>query len=386
MTIRMSVAAFVLAAASWLLRASPPAPPLPAPPLAEEPCPSSEACLSRSLDRDWNQYYSLIEQASADKKRIAGLLQRAQAANQPDLVAKLKTEQAKIEARWNFAESAARSLCSPRFKDFIVRQREEARKTHAAASERALKETKLYARLVKSTIGPERAGVIADISGYEKEAKELRETFYRDGLMVSLSTIKEASGLLSRNWADLSKLLDRNKFAGANAFAGAAPYVEAINAVVFSAQTGAEAVHAGMSVEEATRKHHNFEALLEASKGAASGTLRMAELLAATPDNPLKRAAMREAFGTAAGRAGIYTNLFAVGLDTSLTVATVQRLKQSEARQLRVETDDAHWRARVDAANRIAHDAAVREERAVRQIEHQRRVEALYRKIQEETK
>jgi hypothetical protein len=379
MTMRMSVAAFVLVAGCLLTAA-------PAPPLAEDPCPSSESCLSRSLERDWDQYYKLIEQASADKKRIAGLLQRAQAANQPDLVAKLKTEQMKIETRWNFAESVARSLCSPSFKNFIVRRREEARKIHAAASEKALKETKLYTRLVKNTIGPERAGVIADISGYEKEAKELRETFYRDGLMVSLNTIKETSGLLSRNWENLSKSLFRYKLANADAFTGAAPYVEAVSAVVFSAQTGAEAVHAGMSVEEATRKNHNFDAFLAATKGAANSTLRMAELLAEAPDNPVKRSAMREAFGTAAGRAGIYTNLFAVGLDTALTVATVQRLKQSEARQLRIETDDASWRARVDAANRIAHDAALREDRAVRQIEHQRRVEELYRKIQEEMK
>jgi hypothetical protein len=379
-TRRAPVALLVLLTAGCLLPARPAAL------LAEEPCPSSEACLSKSLDRNWQQYYDLIEQAWADKQKAAALILRAQAAGRQDIVDAIKEKQVKIEERWAFADAVAHTLTSPFFKDYLERQREEAVRVRSAASENARKETDLYHRLEKSTIGPERDGVIRDISGYEKEGKELRETFYRDGFMVSLSTLKESSELLSSNWANMSKWLASYNLDESGAFKGAEPYVFAMNAVVFSAHSSAEAVHAGMGVQEASQKDHNFEALLEATRGVAGGTLHMAELLARSPTDPLKREAMEKAFGASAARAGIYTNVLAVGLDTVLTVAATDRLKQSEARQLHIETDDAHWRARVDTSGRIAHDAAMREDRANRQIEHQQQVEALYKKIQEGTK
>lgn len=352
--------------------------------LAEEDCPSAEACLSKSLENNWARYYSLIEQTWADKRKVTEQLRKAEVLNKADLVVRIKTEQAKIEERWRFAEAMARALTAPHFKDVLVSQHAEAGKVHAAARQRVQKETDLYRRLEKSTLGPERKSVIGDITGYEHEAKKLEETFYRDGLMVSLSWVKARSALFAEQYGHLANMLAQGEAGKHSIIITRASYVAALNALIISGHTGAEAVHAGHGVEEEIKNNHNFFALLEANKGASHAMLATAELIAEAPDNPLKQKLIGEAFGPIAARAGLYLNVLALGLDTGLTVATVERLKQAEARQLRVETDDAHWRARVDTAARAARDAAVREERAAQQIEQQRRVEALFKKIQED--
>lgn len=367
-----------LTVAALLLQAS--ASPLP----AEEPCPSAEACLARSLDRNWEQYSGLIEQTWAERTKVAALLKRAEALGRTDLIDKLKGEQAKIQERWQFAEAVARTLTTPSFKGFLARQREEARRTHAVASLRAKKETELYRRLLKGTLGAERDSVLRDMGAYAQEAKELRKAFLKDGLMVSASAAKESVSMVRKELLEWSKAATSSGLAEGPELARAVPYLKAMEGLNKTAQAGFEAVHAGQGVEEATRKNQNFVALLEATKGASQNILHAAELLAKTPDNPLKASMMRNAFGPLAARTGLYANLLALGLDTALTLEAVHRLKQTEARQLVVEADDAHWRTRVEVAARAAGDAAARENRAIQQMDHQRRLEAMFATIQKE--
>jgi len=355
----------------------------PQPLAAEEACPSAEACLSRSLERNWTQYYAVIEQSWNEKKKLAEMLGRARALNRPDVVARIQAEQAKAEERWRYAESVARALSDPRYKSFLAQQQQKAARAHTAASTTAHKETDLYARLVKSTIGPERQGVIRDIAGYEREAKQLRETFFRDTFLVSLSAAKESAGLVSENLTKIAEQLKLYKFPEATAVGNAASYVFALNSVGVAGVAGVEAAASGMGTQEAYNKNRNWEAALEATRGAAGSVLRAAELLAQSPESA--RPVMSKAFGATATRVTIYANLLSVGLDTFLAYDAGWRLQDSEQRQVRVETDDAQWRARVDTANRIAHDAAAREERAARQLSQQQRIEALYQRIQRES-
>ena len=355
----------------------------PQPLAAEEACPSAEACLSRSLERNWTQYYAVIEQSWNEKKKLADMLRRARALNRPDVVAQLQAEQAKAEERWRYAESVARALSDPRYKSFLAQQEQKAARAHTAASAAAHKETDLYARLVKSTIGPERQGVIRDIAGYEREAKQLRETFFRDTFLVSLSAAKESAGLVSENLTKIAEQLKLYRFPEATAVGNAASYVFALNSVGVAGVAGVEAAASGMGTQEAYNKNRNWEAALEATRGAAGSVLRAAELLAQSPESA--RPVMSKAFGATATRVTIYANLLSVGLDTFLAYDAGWRLQDSEQRQVRVETDDAQWRARVDTANRIARDAAAREERAARQLSQQQRIEALYQRIQRES-
>ena len=335
---------------------------------AQDACPSAEACLDKSFDRNWTQYYSLIEQTWAEKKKVAELILRAEKIGRNDLVAQLKAEQARIDARWAFASGVARALTAPHFKTFIAAQRDLAVRRHAVERERTRKETDLYRRLVRGSIGPERNSVIGDITGYEREAYKLRKTFFSDTFIVSLSAVKEGAALATKAWTQLATL----------------PYVQAMNAQIAAGAAATEAVHSGMHIEEVTRRHQYFPAMVEGVRSAATGTLRLAELAAAGPDNPVKEATMRKVLGPVAPRAATYANVLALGLDTLLIVKTVDRLKATEARQGQVETSDAHWRARVDTAARRVADAAAREARAVRQVENQRKVEALFQQIQQE--
>lgn len=351
---------------------------------AEEKCPSAEACLSKSLDRDWEQYYSVIERTAAERKKVAVLLSRAEALNKSADVAVLKAEQARIEERWRFAQAVGRALTEPRFKNFLASEKTEAVRLHAAARERARKETDLYRRLVKSTIGPERASVTSDIASYERESHELSKAFYRDAFVVSLNTVAKAGEIGAEHWTKLAEKVAKEKLPEAAAVAATAAYVEAMQTMATTGSVVGEAVHSGLSFDEAVKHHHRFEAFLEATKGTGQFALHVAELCAKSPDQIMRNPAMRESFGPLAARAGIWLNVVSLGLDTLLTVEAVDRLKAAEARQVQVETNDAHWRDRVDTAARAAGGTAARETRVARQIEHQQRLEALLKKIESE--
>jgi hypothetical protein len=349
---------------------------------ADEPCPSAEACLAKSFDRDWDRYYDVIQKTWADKKAVAELLQKAEKLNRPDILAQVKARQAAIEERWKFASAIGAALTTPRFQNFVIAQRDEAVKVHAAASMRSRKETDLYRRLARGSLGQEREGVLRDIQGYESEAKMLRETFHRDLMIVSLNAIKETPGAVAEQWTKIPEVLTKYGIEPTTAGVSAnIVYVQVFDAQLAAGYAAFEAVHGGMTVEEATRRHQTLPALFEATRAASGGALRLAELVAKMPAS---KDFMSEAFGPIALRAGIYANLLALGLDTTLTLSAVSRLKDSEARQARVEASDAVWRGRVDASTRIAADAAAREARANRQVENQRRVEALFRQIRQE--
>jgi hypothetical protein len=351
---------------------------------AQDRCPSAEACLARSFDRDWDRYLDVIQQTAADRKAAAELLGRARRLNRPDLVAQIQARQAVIEERWRFATAIGAALTSPRFESYLTARRDAASRAHAAAAEQARRETDLYRRLVRGSLGQAREGVIRDIAGYEREAVALRETFNRDAMISSVNAVKEAAEVVTESWTAIGAVLTKHGFSEGAAVTGTVPYVAALNAQIAAGHAAVEAVHGGLSVQEALRRDQHLEALFEATRAASSGALRMAELLAKMPDSPAKRAAMREAFGPVAARAAVYANVLAVGLDTTLTLSAVRRLQESEARQARVEASDAAWRARVDASARIAADAALREARASRQIENQRRVGAAYRRALDE--
>lgn len=352
--------------------------------LAEEKCPSAEACLSKTLSRNWEQYYSVIDRTWEDRKQVAELLRKVEARGIDSDIAELKAEQAKIEERWQFAKAVGRALTEPRLKNFLAAQKDEATRLHAAAQERVQKETELYRRLLKSTLKPERDSVTRDIASYERESHELRKTFDGDRLMVSLNSLEKAGGLAADGWVSLSKYLTKANSAHAEAVAATIPYVKAMEPLLAGGVASAEAVHAGMSMEEAARKNNNFEALCEATRGAGQFTLHAAEYIAKAPQNTLKSQLMRDSFGPLAARAGIWLNVVALGLDTLLTVKAVDRLKDAETRQVQVETNDAHWRAKVDAAARAASDSAAREIRAANQIERQQRIEGLLMRIAKE--
>lgn len=351
---------------------------------AQERCASAEACLAKSFASHWTQYQDLIEKAWDDKKRVAELLRKATALGRADLVARLTEEQAKIEARWRFADAVAQALTAPHFRTFLERHRDEAARKHAAARARAQRETELYRRLVQSNIGPQRDSVIRDIASYEREAKELRKTFYRDGLLASASALKESADVVAHGWKEIATILSKSGLVEGSGIAGSVPYVEAVSALMSSGYAGFEAVHTGVGVADATARNRNFAALIEATRGASAATLRVAELLAASPASPAKQAAMREWIGVVGSRTVVWANVLALGLDTALTVNATRLLREAETRQVQVETSDAQWRARVEATARIARDAALRQERAQRQLDQQRDIAALYERIRAE--
>lgn len=353
-------------------------------PARAQGCQSAEQCLANGLERDWRQYRGVIEESWAAKKRIAAQLAKAQALARPDLLERIQAEQARVEERWRFAQALAGALTAPHFKEFLTRRHSDAATTRAAAAARLHKETDLYKRLVAGTLGPQRQGVIADIAGYEREAVHLRDMFCRDGMLASASWLKENAGAMARSWEKIAETLASHGLAQGAGIAGSLPYVQTMGQMSAVGYAGFEAVHAGTSVQEETQRNHDFRALAEATRGAAAASLRMVELVVEAPDNPAKRAAFREAFGAVGARAVTYANVMALGLDTALTVAAVGRLRDAEARQVQVETDDAAWRTRVEAAGRIARGAAAREARARQQLDRQRDIESLLEQIHRE--
>ncbi|TAL38444.1 MAG: hypothetical protein EPN97_03880 [Alphaproteobacteria bacterium] len=320
------------------------------------------------------------------KKEVAELLERAKAMGDPEVISRVEAKQAEIDKQWEFVDGVARALTAQQFKDFLSAEGGKTAKAHADASVRAEKETELYRRLLKNTTGPERESVVKDISSYAEESAELRKTFCRDGMIVSVDAAVKSAVLVAEGWGELShKMTDGGLADAGNAMESTVPYVNALKTLGVNGHYVSEAVHDGKSFQEATDKDDKLGAMLEAAKAAGKGTLRAAELLAESPDNPVKQAMMREAFGTAAARAGIYINLLTLGLDTGMIYAAASRLKDAEARQLQVETDDARWRGRVESAARVAKDAGAREERAKKQIENQQRFAELYQKIKAES-
>jgi len=343
-------------------------------------CPSAEACLSSSLERSAQQYYNMIKQAWAEKKKIEALIDRAKALGKPELIEELKTEKERIDANWDFAESVAYALTSPKYEDYINFQYEETENTAAMLRARLEKETTLYRQLQTSTIGPERDSVIRDIESYEKEAQDIGHEILYDGIGLIIASIGHTASVVPGTLPETFPLKHKLLIDGATS---------AVSALASSGSLAHDAFRMGIGIQNAQNNHK--QELIESIKGVTASSLNVIALFKEFQAKAAMEAAekvAKEATKKAAGMSSalITTQLLLMELDTILLLDAYERLGRAEARQIVVETNDVHWRKRLEVSGRMLSDAKKREQRALRQIQDQRRIKNLFTEIQGEAR
>lgn len=356
-------------------------------------CPSAEACLSSSLERNWRQYQFQIENAWAEKAKVESLIDRARTLGRPDIVARLQDERDRVEANWTYAEAVGITLSSDRFEAYIRGQQHNAAAETRFLKNRLARETELYRRLTNSTIGPGRAGVIQDIKSYEKELNDIAGEILDDSVGLAFSSLSAGLDAYQAEAAQVAmtkvaKAASGSKLNPVQA-AKAAAVVASVQALVKSGAVANRGIGTAKGIQAArdeTKTVGSRKELLELYKFAATSAATTVELIASVPAAD-RRAVMSfsgsfQTFIKVFSKASVWIDFAILSLDSYRLVQTVNRFENALQRQEQVETTDAYWRNRVESVGAMYQQAQVREVRANRQIEHQQHIKAVFADIQ----
>lgn len=346
-------------------------------PARAEYCPS---CMEDALLQHGNDTYGAIEKAWKQYSEVAAFMKKLEASGDEAQKAKFLPLWQKVQAEWRPLEKMAREYASPSFKAYLDQYQTFLKRRVDQARARLHKETDLYRRLDKTTLGAQRRGLINDMLGFRKESEQLEHEFYGDlGLAAITSAEKTFEIGVERAIKGVEASIggDANRKLWSAALLGALKSGEASAPAV--ASTLETVIHA-REFQKAQEQNNRLRSFAAAVHAASDSGLAFINLLITT-----EAVTLRPLVKAGAQKSTMYLHIVALGLDNVMIDKSFERLAQAEERMRSVELSEHSWQQRIKISGEQLRRADRRLGFLNTEMAQQQRIAGLYRQIQAQT-
>jgi len=306
-------------------------------------------------------------------------MKQLEASGSAEEKAKFQDIWAQVRAGWRPVERMAREYASPVFRTYLDNYHAYLSRQSDKTRAELHRETDLFRRLEKSTLGPQRQGVINDMLGFHTEAEQLKHEFYAD---LGLATITSLEKLYDNRVHSAIQALE-GSIGGSNTHL----WSSSLLGVLISSQSGVPAVATTLETvmhtdefAKAREENSNIRSFAAAVHGASDASLNFVNML--TTAKALELAPIAKA---GAEKSAMYLHIVALGLDNAMIDKSFERLAQAEKRMRSVELSEFSWQQRI----KVSTEKLERTERRLNylnvEMAQQKRIADLYNQIRTQT-
>lgn len=343
-----------------------------------------QTCLDKALQTQAEANYDFIGTSWRNYTQATRLLKQLEKTGTAEQITAARSIWEKTNTAWHKAEALARAISDPAFAARLSQERAGMEQRLESARNRQRKEVAMDAQLERAQFGPERKGLLQDISGYEKEARHLQRMAFWDlvSFGVPFGERLTTRALQAAEVASIAKIgSDPMKQAASLMLAS----VRGLKGQTEAGAAGLTMLLDGRSLHEASAENSKIDTFASSVVLAGDATLRFTALVVESPNGAMFLGS-NPAVTTAAHVTPIWLNVAALALDTALVSAAVQRLDNANRRLEVLEIDEAYLRQRIKVSTEIVSRLRRQVQFQDAKIEYQRRITSLYGQIQTEGK
>jgi len=232
-------------------------------------------------------------------------------------------------SRWREAKLLANTYRNPELVRYLQNDRDRQARVVQERDAEFRRQSELIARLIRTNIEPERQAAMNDLAGYEKEAAELRKTFYTDVGIGALRGLAAGAAVYVDSLAAVA--------GGGGAVGEAAARFQRaliVERVVVGAEMLGELAHNTHAFHQMSEDKNRVGQLAVAAGGASEAGLAVMHLMSRQPQGVVAEVHSLGAAAAhgAAARVPLYSTIVALTLDHVLLQETLLRQAQAELR------------------------------------------------------
>ena len=326
-------------------------------------CTSLSDCLSKSLARQWDSYYSEIETAWNQWREIRQIRDELIAANDQEILDEFADAFEESEQQFRQLRLIGGTIASADFRQSLLDERSNAASDRQAASERLARLNQafqIYLRVDKSGIGDDRRRLIREIEGFALEQVWLEKNMMQSGIGLAMSAITFAANLKLDASQNLS-LAARGSLQTYDQIVSRLPNISDVQNLSDAKLSGDERAAALTVAGMVAREASNTISLL--SMAGVQSAARMSSYL---------------------GPAGLIADVTVFSADVAHFVRAMGQLNDAQDRLDRMEGNEQAWRGRIHVQGQKVRRQAERLARAEATLIAQSKIALLMQSIADE--